>query len=116
MRTFSAQETRWQLELDGIELAGFRRRAFAFLIDWTIVSIILSTALSLGAIAYVGIAHRLGHPVSEVNLGSETSRITISPDEAAPRPCRKASTSTSACLPKTRKPTRVLAPTSSTKL
>jgi uncharacterized RDD family membrane protein YckC len=41
MQNFSARETEWLLELDGVELAGFSSRASAFLIDV--------------ALAYVGI-------------------------------------------------------------
>jgi uncharacterized RDD family membrane protein YckC len=33
MQNFSARETEWLLELDGVELAGFRRRAIAFVVD-----------------------------------------------------------------------------------
>jgi len=53
MQNFSARETEWLLELDGIELAGFRRRAFAFIID----SAITSTALGLlGGFASLGVS------------------------------------------------------------
>ena len=46
MTLFSARETVWLQELDGLELASFRRRAFAFLIDAAIVMIVFSTILS----------------------------------------------------------------------
>jgi hypothetical protein len=39
MRNFSAQETEWLEELDGIELASFWRRACAFLVDCLIVNV-----------------------------------------------------------------------------
>ena len=42
MRNFSARETEWLQELDGIELAGFWWRAFAFSIDWIIVGILMT--------------------------------------------------------------------------
>ena len=41
MRTFSARETEWLLELDGVELAGFRCRAFAFLLDLLFAYVII---------------------------------------------------------------------------
>lgn len=49
MRTFSARETEWLLELDGIELAGFWQRAIAFLIDW-----IIGWSLFVAFVAVVG--------------------------------------------------------------
>lgn len=56
MRNFSARETEWLEELDGIELASFWRRAFAFLIDCLIVTIVLSafvTAVAAGLSSYM---------------------------------------------------------------
>ena len=53
MRKFSAHETEWLLELDGIELASFWQRAFAFLLDWMVVSFLLSfVAFVLAAVAF----------------------------------------------------------------
>ena len=49
MRNFSARETEWLQELDGIELAPFWRRALAFVIDWTLISLVL-TALTLSVV------------------------------------------------------------------
>lgn len=63
MRTFSARETEWLRELDGIELAGFWRRAFAFFIDWTLVSIVLSVTVAGGMTAYLKLRERQGHKV-----------------------------------------------------
>jgi len=63
MRTFSARETEWLRELDGIELAGFWRRAFAFFIDWTLVSIVLSVTVAGGMTAYLKMRERQGHKV-----------------------------------------------------
>ena len=54
MRKFSAQETEWLLELDGIELASFRARATAFLIDVVLVYLaILGLALLKGLLAFL---------------------------------------------------------------
>ena len=66
MRNFSARETEWLLELDGIELASFHQRALAFLIDWIIVSIIFSAfavAIAAGVFAYL---HRQGKSMEDI--------------------------------------------------
>jgi uncharacterized RDD family membrane protein YckC len=66
MRNFSARETEWLEELDGIELASFWRRATAFLIDWMIVAVVLSTivsAIAAGAVAYM---HSRGKSVEDI--------------------------------------------------
>ena len=67
MRNFSARETEWLLELDGIELAGFRQRALALVIDsgilaavfiliWAIVTLLVLAVL-------LGIGAAQGHPM-----------------------------------------------------
>jgi uncharacterized RDD family membrane protein YckC len=87
MKTFSARETVWLQELDGIELAGFRRRAFAFLIDGVILSVILSVLVGLGGLAYIGIERMRGHTVQQTDLFTDSGHITISPDKpASPTP------------------------------
>jgi len=53
MENFSARETEWLLELDGVPLASFWPRAFAFVLDWIIVSVIMMTLLSALATAYM---------------------------------------------------------------
>ena len=63
MRTFSARETEWLLELDGIELASFWRRGFAFMLDWIIVSILLSVFVGGGIAIYLKVRERQGHPI-----------------------------------------------------
>ena len=55
MRNFSARETEWLLELDGIELASFWPRAFAFVIDWTLICIVMTVIVGVGFGAWVGI-------------------------------------------------------------
>ena len=75
MRNFSARETEWLLELDGIELATFHQRAIAFLIDWTIVSIVFSAfaiAIAAGVFAYM---HRQGKSMDDI-----THMVTTSED------------------------------------
>lgn len=64
MRTFSARETEWLLELDGIELAPFWRRATAFLIDWTIVGMTLLGVLVLGALLFLQVRKWQGNPIT----------------------------------------------------
>jgi uncharacterized RDD family membrane protein YckC len=66
MRTFSARETAWLQELDGIELAPFWRRALAFILDWTIVAIVLSAVV--GSIAAGVVAYMQKHGKSTDNL------------------------------------------------
>lgn len=78
MRTFSARETAWLRELDGIELAGFRRRAVAFLFDWFLVILLISITATLGVLLYVALARVAGHPVRDVNLISKRGNIHIS--------------------------------------
>jgi uncharacterized RDD family membrane protein YckC len=63
MRNFSARETEWLLELDGIELASFHRRALALIIDGCILSGVF-TALFLVSMALF-IAVRLGVDIAQ---------------------------------------------------
>ena len=95
MRNFSARETEWLEELDGIELASFWRRAIAFLIDWLIVAIVLSallTAVTAVLSSYMqrhgkslDVAHifpamtLVGHP--EVSAGGHLNVQTLQVDE-----------------------------------
>jgi uncharacterized RDD family membrane protein YckC len=65
MRTFSARETEWLLELDGIELATFWRRAFAFVLDWILVSIVLSIVATASVFGYLKLREMQGHPMPE---------------------------------------------------
>jgi uncharacterized RDD family membrane protein YckC len=67
MRNFSARETEWLLELDGIELAEFWQRAIAFLIDWMIVGVCLSVVamgIAMSAFAYL---HGRGKSLEEIS-------------------------------------------------
>jgi uncharacterized RDD family membrane protein YckC len=66
MRSFSARETEWLQELDGIELASFWRRAFAFLIDWTIVVIVLSALASAVLAGLSSYMRRHGKSAQEI--------------------------------------------------
>jgi uncharacterized RDD family membrane protein YckC len=58
MDTFSARETEWMLELDGIPLAGFWRRAIALTIDGIIVTIIFSAFATTVTMAYMAVTHK----------------------------------------------------------
>jgi uncharacterized RDD family membrane protein YckC len=74
MDNFSARETEWLEELDGIELASFWRRAFAFLIDWLIVAVALSavvTAVTAGFLAYMHHQGRSAEDIARIFPGSE---------------------------------------------
>lgn len=68
MRTFSARETEWLLELDGIELAGFWQRAMAFVIDWSIITSIFVVLTGVFGLAYMGIRKIEGKPVPVVQF------------------------------------------------
>jgi len=75
MRNFSARETEWLLELDGIELASFHQRALAFLIDWFIVSIVFSAfaiAIGAGVFAYL---HKQGKSMEDISHMVTTSEV-----------------------------------------
>jgi len=66
MRNFSAQETEWLEELDGIELASFWHRAFAFLIDWMIVAIVLSALVTAVAAGFFSYMQRHGKSAEDI--------------------------------------------------
>jgi uncharacterized RDD family membrane protein YckC len=81
MRHFSARETEWLLELDGIELAGFRRRSLAFIIDWAIVSLVLTLAFLAGAALFFGIRALLGHPLPDLRAVFQSDHYNIASSE-----------------------------------
>jgi uncharacterized RDD family membrane protein YckC len=63
MHNFSARETEWLLELDGIELAGFQRRALAFLIDVALAYFCIFLLALLKAFVAWSLRLILGHPL-----------------------------------------------------
>jgi uncharacterized RDD family membrane protein YckC len=64
MRNFSARETRWLHKLDGIELASFRQRAFAFAIDWILIYLVTVPLMFGGTLLYLKAREaRAGHPL-----------------------------------------------------
>ena len=64
MRNFSARETEWLQELDGIELASFKRRTLAFLLDWIFVGVTLVPILLGGVWGYLRWREAHGRPVA----------------------------------------------------
>lgn len=79
MRNFSARETEWLLELDGIELAPFWRRASAFVLDFVFMFVSLLAVLGVGALLYLQIRVWQGHPMpvhTHVSLTPEDFGIT----------------------------------------
>ncbi|QMV18137.1 hypothetical protein GOB94_05095 [Granulicella sp. 5B5] len=66
MRTFSARETEWLQELDGIELAGFWQRAIAFGVDSIVLTILFSVLATLFGMGYLEVLHLRGKPVPGV--------------------------------------------------
>jgi len=83
MRTFSAHETAWLLELDGIELAPFWRRAVAFVLDIGLISIALMATLALGAYCYAKILENQGHAIHHISASLKGSKFEIESDNAA---------------------------------
>jgi uncharacterized RDD family membrane protein YckC len=80
MKTFSARETAWLQELDGIELASFWRRAAALLIDGLIVGFVYSILLSTVVTIYVN-----RHPGSGIAINlAEASHKVIAHQRAEP--------------------------------
>jgi uncharacterized RDD family membrane protein YckC len=73
MKTFSARETIWLQELDGIELASFRQRAYAFLIDSLIIGIVFSAVLSTITTIYVN-----RHPNSSIAINLDDAEEKFS--------------------------------------
>ena len=73
MKTFSARETLWLQELDGIELAGFWPRAIALTIDGILSSIAISLFAILFVGGYLGVRHLQGKPfhITDVNQLNE---------------------------------------------
>ena len=65
MRTFSAKETEWLLELDGIQLADFWPRSIAFVIDWILVTLLLTLLTSAVALSWLGVRHLQGKPMPD---------------------------------------------------
>ena len=74
MTTFSARETIWLQELDGIELASFRQRFAALLIDCLIAGIVYGVVLSTIVTIYVD-----RHPHSDiaVNVADASHRVQL---------------------------------------
>ena len=74
MTTFSARETIWLQELDGIELASFRQRFAALLIDCLIAGIVYGVVLSTIVTIYVD-----RHPNSDiaVNVADASHRVQL---------------------------------------
>jgi uncharacterized RDD family membrane protein YckC len=63
MRTFSARETEWLRELDGIELASFWRRALAFVLDCLLVIVLFTFLVMAGTLLYYKGREFTGHSV-----------------------------------------------------
>lgn len=81
MDKFSARETEWMLELDGIPLAGFWRRAFAFAIDSIVVTIIFSVLASALTMGYLAVTHKT--PIVTISNSKEQPRSQAENDKLA---------------------------------
>ncbi len=63
MRNFSARETEWLQELDGIELASFWQRAIAITLDGLFILIVLFLFATAVTGAFLGVRHLQGKPM-----------------------------------------------------
>lgn len=68
MRTFSARETAWLQELDGIELASFWRRALAFLLDSVLVLAAFILIVVSATLLYVFWGRHTGRNTPGINI------------------------------------------------
>jgi uncharacterized RDD family membrane protein YckC len=83
MHNFSARETEWLQELDGIELAPFWRRAVAFLIDAFFGYLAICLAVALLAYVYLGARELAGHPMPHANFIFNPTEITITSSDGS---------------------------------
>ena len=60
MRNFSARETEWLLELDGIELAGFQQRALALVIDGCILAVLFIVIWAIITLLFLAVKLGVG--------------------------------------------------------
>ena len=82
MRNFSARETEWLQELDGIELAPFWRRAVAFTFDCSVIAVVLMLLTVGGILGYVKIRKMQGHPEPEhVNFNIKPEAFDFESDD-----------------------------------
>ncbi len=78
MRNFSARETEWLLELDGIELASFHQRALALIIDGCILFGVFTTLFLVSMALFIAI--RMGAEITQGHaLPSFQQFITSAP-------------------------------------
>jgi uncharacterized RDD family membrane protein YckC len=89
MQTFSARETLWLQELDGIELAGFWPRAFALIIDGILAYALLLIILAVGASAYFGLSRATGHKATLHDIATFSADPEGYVREKAEDPARK---------------------------
>lgn len=77
MRKFSARETEWLQELDGIELAGFHQRALAFLVDWIFIGLAFSMLVGAIGLGYIAILRLQGKPLPDPH---HYTNVLVNPD------------------------------------
>jgi uncharacterized RDD family membrane protein YckC len=84
MRNFSARETKWLQELDGIELAGFRQRACAFILDWILIYLVTLPIMLGGTLLYLKtLEARAGHTLdTNVNFDLRPFKYHASSSDA----------------------------------
>jgi uncharacterized RDD family membrane protein YckC len=82
MRTFSAHETEWLRQLDGIELASFWRRALALVIDAALIVVTLLAVIALGVYSYATVLEHHGEPIHSISASLDSSHFIIKSDNA----------------------------------
>jgi uncharacterized RDD family membrane protein YckC len=84
MRNFSARETKWLHKLDGIELAGFRQRACAFVIDWILIYLVTVPIMVGGTLLYLkALEARAGHTLdTKVNFNLRPGKFQATSSDA----------------------------------
>jgi uncharacterized RDD family membrane protein YckC len=79
MRNFSARETDWLRELDGIELASFWRRALAFVLDCVLVIVLFTFTVMFGTLLYMKWCKHIGRPIpSSIHIDIKPENLVFS--------------------------------------
>lgn len=83
MRNFSARETAWLKELDGIELAPFWRRALAFLLDCTLILTTFVLLIAGATFLYVFYGRHTGRNTPSINIQINPEKMNFTTKEGA---------------------------------
>ena len=84
MRNFSARETEWLQELDGIELASFWRRALAISLDGMLMLITIMLVALVGGLGYFAYRKFSGHPLPPLNIMMRHYQVDFDTKDGSP--------------------------------